>query len=62
MVPQLPVIVNYMLESMKSTEGVKVHYTAEENALLANFDVDDTAEDELDTDDDDFAGYDTLLL
>ena len=54
MVPQLPTVVNYMLESLRSTEGVKVHYTEEESAasgVLAQFEVDDTnAEDDDDED------------
>jgi len=53
MVSQLQPIVNYMLESLKSTEGVKVHYTAEDNPALAHFELDDTAEED---DDEDFAG------
>lgn len=46
-----------MLESIRSTEGVKVHYTAEESTLLTNLDVDETSGDELDVDDEDYAGY-----
>ncbi|XP_067929323.1 importin-4-like [Watersipora subatra] len=56
MVPHLQTIVGYMLESMRSTEGEKVHYGEEENPMLANFDVDDTTE-ELDTEDDDVVGF-----
>ena len=56
MVTQLQTIVNYMLESMRSTEGVKVHYTEEESSMLANIDVDDTAEEDLDIEDEDCAG------
>lgn len=56
MVPQLPKIVQYMLQSLKSMDGVKVHYTAEENNVLANFDLDDTADDLEADNNDDFAG------
>lgn len=55
MVPQLPKVVNYMLESLRSTEGVKVHYTDEESGasgVLAQFDVDETGNG--DDDDEDY--------
>lgn len=57
MIPHLATIVQYMLQSMKSSEGIKVHYTAEDSAagVLGSIDLDDTGND-IDVDEDDYAG------